>query len=284
LVGATMDKIRPRPAPLATPFVRWPGSKRNLLPTLLGCAPRDYSRYVEPFLGSACLFFALAPPKAVLADNNALLISAFEAVRDHPVMVSNYLAGREISPDAYYAARARLGRLRNPTQRSKTFLYLNRLCFNGVFRTNRSGHFNVPFGSRTGAMPSRRHLVACSRALKPVRIEVSDFEDTLARTGTGDFVYLDPPYFKPGRSTYGEYGYGCFSENDLGRLVKSIRSASCRGARILLSYSNDPRVVRAFSNWDITRVSAVRTVSADYLRRTSQRDLLFANFVLPRVR
>lgn len=265
-------------------FLRWPGSKRILLPVLLRCAPPDMVRYIEPFLGSACLFFALRPRTALLSDNNALLIETYKNVRDHPILIANHLRKMSTSRSAYYAARARLQSLRNPLEKSKVFMYLNRLCFNGVYRTNRNGHFNVPYGSRTGAMPTRQQLVACSQALKSATVQASDFEATLKRAHANDFVYLDPPYFKPGRKTYGEYGYGCFSDVDLDRLVAAARSASDRGAKVLLSYNHSARLLHSFRGWSARRIRTVRTVAAEQSHRTPQYDLLLANFNLPEIR
>ena len=130
----------------AVPILRWAGSKRLLVPKLLSLAPKHFERYIEPFCGSACFFIALAPKKAILADLNPHLISTYSAIKDNPRKVSDHLKRWQVCKKQYLNLRKTA-----PTQRllsAGRFLYLNRLSFNGVYRENRKGEFNVPFGGR----------------------------------------------------------------------------------------------------------------------------------------
>src|SRR5262249_1939745 len=138
---------------------------------------------------------------------------------------------------AYYEVRAIDPRKLSATKRAAQFVYLNRFSFNGVYRTNRKGIFNVPFGSKSGQLPTKDQLVAVSRFIARASFKRADFETAMKRAKQGDFIYLDPPYLKRGRNR-GEYGLHSFSTDDIDRLIKATKAASRRGATVLLSYKN----------------------------------------------
>src|ERR1039458_929080 len=144
------------------PFLRWAGSKRRILATLVQCAPPEYRTYVEPFLGSGCLFFALRPSAAILGDLNAELMLTYGLVRRSPRRIATELGELSHSRRTYERMRSVDTSALDPLSRAVRFLYLNRLCFNGVYRTNRAGMFNVPMGSRLGALPTGDELSECS--------------------------------------------------------------------------------------------------------------------------
>ena len=160
------------------PVFRWAGSKRKVLPQLLQCVPKEYARYVEPFAGSGCLFFALRPSIAVLGDINADLIGAYLVIRDHPRLVARAAHGFKRDRDTYYRLRSTAPDSLIPVERAARFVYLNRYCFNGVYRVNRSGLFNVPMGTRTGGIPCESDFYRCSLALKRAELrgcQTTDF-------------------------------------------------------------------------------------------------------------
>jgi DNA adenine methylase len=262
---------------LNAPFLRWAGSKRRILPVLVASAPAHFETYVEPFAGSACLFFALRPSKAILGDFNAELMSAYRVARRSPRKIAEALSHLPISDSAYRRARAKNLDSLTIFQRAVRFIYLNRLCFNGVYRTNQDGRFNVPMGTRTGAMPTSDHIAACAAQLRGKTLLTADFEETLGLAHRHDFAYLDPPYSPP-RPRKGEYGYGTFGDVDLARLVKAINSAHHRGVRILLSYSASEYLSSAFATWHRRTIKARRHVAAAPRARVIETDMLIANY------
>src|SRR6267154_5993684 len=196
-----------------TPIFRWAGSKRKLVPLLLECVP-SFGRYIEPFAGSACLFFALRPRKAVLGDFNEELMNAYWAVRAHPVELARRIWLMPQSTEHYYQLRKQTSPFQK-VDRAARFVYLNHFCFNGVYRTDRQGRFNVPRGTKMGQMPSANTFERCASMLRRTVLHTGDFEECLADIRVNDFVYLDPPYTKPERRTRGEYGYGAFGQSDM---------------------------------------------------------------------
>lgn len=239
--------------------------------------PAEYGRYIEPFAGSACLFFASRPRAAVLADNNQQLIHAFKMVRERPQEVWRKLSALPTDKSSYYGIRSLQDNRLGDVSRAVRFIYLNRLCFNGVYRTNRQGHFNVPPGRSTGAVPSIEVFIACSKLLKHARLLAADFETTLAEVTCGDFVYLDPPYLARGRKNYGEYGYGGFQENDLVRLAAVLKDIDARGARFVLSYADTSEARAMFRRWRVSGVRVRRNVSGYARGRRFTREVIVRN-------
>jgi DNA adenine methylase len=187
------------------PLLRWAGSKRKLLPELMRHVPEAFERYVEPFAGSGCLFFSLRPRKAVLGDINSELIETYRTIAKHPKLVARSLHALRGDKRTYYRLRDHYAP-ESPVDRATRFVYLNRHCFNGVYRINRAGRFNVPRGNRTGGIPSEAEFYRCSIALRGTELRAGDYRTCLADIGSGDFVYLDPPYASRRRNTHGEYG------------------------------------------------------------------------------
>lgn len=229
------------------PFLRWSGSKARLASVLEKTAPSTFGSYIEPFAGSACLFFRLRPNRATLGDINAAVIEVYAAVRDNPTEVHRYLTTIPLSPEAYYALRDLDPSTLTLEQRAGRFIYLMKACFNGVYRTNRSGRFNVPVGSRIYAIPTLQQLLAASALLRGTSLVAGDFEAALADVKPGDFVYLDPPY--PTTSRYrGEYGYAAhFDKEDKQRLLATAKNLTERGVYVMLSYVRDPELAQELS-------------------------------------
>ena len=265
------------PPPWSRPIFRWAGSKKGVLHLLRQCAPSSYNRYIEPFAGSACLFFALNPRRAVLADFNAELMHAYRLLAMHPRIVTRTAAGLPEVDTDYYAIRALDPDGLSEIDRAARFLYLNRHCFNGVYRTDRKNRFNVPRGTRAGQPLSEAEAVRCSLALRRSELLTGDFDATLAKARRDDFVYIDPPYTSTSRTTYGEYGYGAFATADVERLVTRLHSLTALGAKVLFSYAVDEEVIRALKGWNIASVPVRRRVAGG--SRSSQAfEILASNF------
>ena len=260
----------------AAPLLRWPGSKRKLIPRIKPLIPPDFARYIEPFAGSACLFFALKPSRAVLNDLNKDLIETYEIVRAHPRLVSRAVNEFHVG-DNYYEVRAIPPASLHPILRAARFVYLNRTCFNGIYRTNRRGEFNVPRGRRTGRVPSEAAFYRCSFALRSAELRLGDFGACLGDVGPRDFVYLDPPYATDGRVGYGEYGYGCFSATDIPRLVTCLERIDRVGATFLLSYAAWPNLLSLINKWPPYYHSVRHSVSASASHRAIVDEVLVTN-------
>lgn len=262
----------------AKPLLRWAGSKKKLLPTLRQYVPARFSRYVEPFCGSACLFFELSPELGLLGDINPELIHFYKRVRTNPNKVGELFHSMPTTERFYYELRSVQPENLGANERAARFLYLNRFCFNGVYRTNRSGAFNVPRGVKVGALPSLEEIAAFGRSLRRAVVEVADFGTVLAQCGADDFVYLDPPYAGRGVRNRGEYGSNSFSEEDVDRLHDTLEDASSRGAKVLLSYGDVPIVREAFSKWQIKELTVGRNVSGFLHGRRAVQELLITNY------
>lgn len=263
-----------------SPILRWAGSKRQLLPTLTANAPDQFGAYIEPFAGSACFFFALQPARAVLGDFNTELIDAYQIIADAPRTVARALSKMPTEPEFYYELRARDVPSLSRISRAARFVYLNRFCFNGVYRTNREGAFNVPRGKKTGSLPTTESLQAAAKVLKNAKLVCGDFENTLKHAKRGDFVYMDPPYRLDETRMRGEYGYGAFSSCDLERLEAALVQLDRRGVKFLLSYKYRRSFHRSMQRWCMLTQLVRRHVGGFSDRRSKVRELLVANYEL----
>jgi len=264
-------------APLA-PLVRWAGSKRRLLPSLLKEVPPTFGTYYEPFAGSACLYLSLRPTRAVLGDINEGLMEAYRLLKSRPTLLHSKLSLLPSSRQYYKRLRnCRPGNMTS-TERAVRFLYLNRHCFNGVYRENRKGRFNVPFGSKIPALHSHKQFLAFSRAIRPAELRTTDFETCLADVQPGDFVYLDPPYRKRATRNRGEYGSHAFQSNDIARFVSCLKELSARGAYVLASFHDSPILRREFPGWKLKTIRVARSVAGFTAKRRSARELILKNY------
>lgn len=234
-------------------------------------------------MGSACLFFAVNPVSAVLADINADLVAAYRTVRRCPRALAAALAEIPASRRYYKAYRKACASSLDSFDAALRFIFLNRLCFNGVYRTNHAGEFNVPMGTRLGSMPDGDRLALCARALRAKTLLHADFEEALSYARRGDFAYLDPPY-TPKRPRRGEYGYGTFGDHDIQRLVRAVRGADRRGVRILLSYSFNSELIGSLSDWNCYGLQARRHVAANTQFRAVETDVLISNYPVSSLR
>lgn len=237
--------------------LRWAGSKRKLLPHLTRLAPLQFERYVEPFCGSLCLFVALKPKTALVGDINEELVHFYKTIKEHAITVARLAHELPDDPDIYYKVRALEPSLLSSPVRAARFLYLNRHCFNGVYRTNNQGKFNVARGMHGGVVPSEKELLAFGKLLRQVDVRTGDFSTLLNESGRNDFIYLDPPYAGRNIRDRGEYGAGTFKENDIKRLVELVHKVSKRGAKILISYADLPIIRSSFKDWHITQIEEI---------------------------
>ncbi len=258
-------------------FLRWAGSKRKLIPRLRKFWLNDQARYIEPFAGSACLFFSLGPQKAVLGDNNAELINLYREVKKAPEEIHRRLIHIPRNRHTYYRWREKSVAKLDEQTRALRFLYLNHNCFNGIYRTNRTGDFNVPFGSKLARYLTLEEFSACAGALKNVKLVLGDFEKTLKNVRAGDFVYLDPPYALDTRRVFREYGKKAFNVDDVPRLATALTSIDESDASFIVSYADCPQSRQLAKNWNSTKFSVRRHIAGFSDHRTSAYEWLITN-------
>jgi DNA adenine methylase len=259
-------------------LIRWAGSKSPVLSRLRRFWPGGDARYVEPFAGSASLFFDLEPPHAVLGDLNAELIGAFRAVKRDPGGVLAYLRGLPVGKGAYYRIRAIPPSAVCSIARAARFLYLNRYCFNGLYRTNKEGEFNVPYGPPESPRGVDEGLVnRASVLLGRASLVHGDFEVTLATTRSGDFVYLDPPYAVSSRRVFAEYGPNPFSGADLERLAAALSRLDARGIPFVITYADSSEARRLLERWQPRRIWTRRNIAGFAGSRRGSYELLATN-------
>lgn len=260
------------------PFLRWAGSKKRLIPKIRPYWGDECKRYIEPFMGSAALFFSITPSKAILSDINADLVETFCAVRDHPRAVFNRLIRLPLGEEAYYSIRKEDTAKMSTLDRAARFVYLNRYCFNGLYRTNMNGKFNVPYaGSKTGQLPSQNDLYNSAKILSCAEIKVGDFEETLKGVQRGDFIYMDPPYAVQNRRIFRQYGADSFGTDDLSRLSKALKKIDAAGATFLVSYAMCREALDLFKGWSIRRAYTQRSVAGFSCHRRKAVEILVSN-------
>jgi DNA adenine methylase len=248
-----------------------------MLPKLLNSAPYGFNRYIEPFCGSACLFLAIRPSVAVLGDLNPHLIATYRAIQQDPAGVARALSAWAPTKQDYLKARALTPA--DPIQAASRFLFLNRYSFNGVYRENRSGQFNVPFGgARNGQLPTESDLEIFAVSLATAKLVCADFEHVINLAGEGDFLYLDPPYHYGTTRNRGEYGCGAFGAEDLNRFVDSVRAATQRGAKILISYNRAHALQQKLLGWRLGYQRVRRSVAGFTQSRENVREYLLRNY------
>jgi DNA adenine methylase len=271
------------------PFLKWAGGKRQLLPRILDLVPGRIETYYEPFLGGGAVFFALAARgvfrRAILADANPELIACYEAVRDDVEAVIRVLRNRGYrnDRDRYYAVRAMdPGGLPAP-ERAARIIYLNHCGYNGLYRVNSAGRFNVPFGRyHHPTICDANKLRAAARALARVELRCGDFEPALAGSRAGDFVYLDPPYVPVSRTaSFTAYAARDFGAADQERLAAALRGLGARGIPALLSNSACAETTRLYRPLKIARVQARRAINSAGGRRGPVGEILVRSFDYP---
>lgn len=217
------------------PFLKWAGGKRWLVQSGQLQTPSHYERFIEPFLGGGAVFFSLEPERALLSDVNPELIELYEIVRDEPERLRTILEWHQEkhSTAHYYAIRNR--RYRDKVWRAARTLYLNRTCWNGLYRLNRKGEFNVPIGTKT-AILIEESFAEASALLAGATLVCQDFEHTIGEAAEGDFLFVDPPYTaKHNLNGFLKYNESIFSWNDQMRLRDACLRAAERGAWVVVT-------------------------------------------------
>lgn len=264
---------------VARPLMKWAGGKTQLLPQLAASLPSRFGRYIEPFLGGGAFFFHLRPEDAVIADSNGELIAMYRAVAADPEGVFEALKLMENTEEFFYELRALDWTTMTPNEVAARMLFLNRTCFNGLYRVNRKGQFNVPFGRYAKlSLPDLPNLQAAARALRCAEIIEGDYLDVLNRFASpGDLAFLDPPYIPVGvYSDFKRYTKDQFSEDDHRKLAKEVQRLSDLGCHVLLTNSNHPLVHELYKDFHLDVIPTKRFINSRGNGRTGE-DLLVTN-------
>ena len=271
------------------PFLKWAGGKQQLLAQYQDLFPQRPRRYFEPFVGGGAVFFHFwttgrLPEKVFLFDNNKELINAYRAVRDELDELLEILAVHEGKhcKDYYYEIRSldRLDVELGSVERAARTIYLNKTCYNGLYRVNRKGQFNVPIGSyKNPRIRDEETLRTASTALQGTCIEVRDFRTTVDLAQAGDFFYFDPPYDPLSRtSSFRGYTAGSFREDDQRALAGVFAQLSESGCLCMLSNSFTPFISELYQGFTIETVQANRAISSDPNGRGGIREIVVLNY------
>lgn len=272
-----MDKSR------AGPVLKWAGGKQGIADRLVAFFPPTFDRYFEPFVGGGSVLFALQPSKAVVGDANDWLLDTYMAIRKDQVQVAKLLDVLENTREEFLRIRQMTPETLPLFRRAAHLIYLNKTCFRGLFRVNRRGQFNVPYGRYDRRYYSPDNLRAVAKVLESVELRRGDFELCLYDVTNQDFVYMDPPYYKlGGYSDFNRYTKDQFRENDHFRLAALCRELDMRGVRWAVSNSNTPLIHELFEGYHVTMLGNRREINLNSQNRNIT-ELLITNYV-PQVR
>ena len=272
------------------PFVKWAGGKRQLMSELEKNFPIKFGTYLEPFLGGGAVMFDLLAKnsnlKCNVSDLNSDLVLAYVTIRDRLGRLIESLENHsknyhKDSTGYYYEVRKQ--EPKNQIEKVSRLLFLNKTCFNGLYRVNSKGKFNVPLGRYTNPnIVNKENLETVSKALQYGKIKIScrDFESVISDAKKGDFVYFDPPY-QPVSDTanFTSYTHRDFTEDDLERLADLANQLNSKGCKVMLSNSNSKTVKKLFSSeWKIKEIKANRAINSNSQKRTGHKEIIIQNY------
>lgn len=266
------------------PIVKWVGGKRQLMFELLKIMPKSYNRYFEPFIGGGALFFELQPQNGYISDMNEELINLYSVVRDDVYELIDDLNKHEVSKE-YFLKIRNLDRTEkynslSDVKKASRFIYLNRTCFNGMYRVNSQGQFNVPFGNyKNPRIVDAENLMNCSKLLKNTEICCADFSEILNKVQKGDFVYFDPPYVPLNEtSSFTSYTKDGFDLDMQFKLREVCEELDSMGVMFMLSNSDTKLVNELYSSYEIKKVFASRAINANGNGRGKITEVLVRNY------
>lgn len=249
----------------AKPILKWAGGKRQLLPSLTPFIPKKMNRYIEPMIGGGAMLMALSPKNAVIADSNPELINFYRSiVAEMDELIAQYNSW-PFDEAFFYKLRAERFEDLTPIYAAARTLYLNRACFNGLYRVNRSGGFNVPWGKYKKPFIIDREQFSVARTiLARAEIKLGDFREILMETAeSGDFIFLDPPYVPLSPSAdFKRYTSTQFSDQDHHAMAEMVKILSARGCEVLITNSNHPLVHDLYRGYHIEIVQTKRNVNS----------------------
>lgn len=278
-----VEKVVRRKPSQAVPFVKWVGGKRSIVGELTARFPSSFQRYWEPFVGGGALFFGGAPglTAATLSDSNLDLVITYNVIKKAPLLLIDKLGrhAKNHTEEYYYQVRKQHALQKHEAVAAR-FIYLNKTCYNGLYRVNRKGEFNVPVGSYVNPdIVQRDNILACSKALEKATVEYREF-DTI-QPQPGDFVYCDPPYHPTNVTSFTKYTKLAFGEAEQTRLRNFLLKLHDQGVRVMLSNSDTPLIRNLYrdSPWTLDVVKAPRNVNCKPEGRGAVNELIITNYV-----
>jgi DNA adenine methylase len=271
---------------LVTPFLKWVGGKRQIMPIIDQNLPKGIKHYIEPFIGGGAVFFHLQPKKAILNDFNSELINVYKVIRDDIEGLLVDLTRHKNESTYFYEIRGmdRTKKFKNLTdvERASRVIYLNKTCFNGLYRVNSSGEFNSPFGRyKKPNILNEPILRAVSYYLNEndIQLRNSDYDEILQEAGKKSFVYLDPPYHPVSESSnFTGYVQGGWGVDDQVRLREACDQLNKRGVKFLQSNSSSDFIKEQYKIYNICTIKANRSVNSDGEKRGEVEELLIKNY------
>ncbi|WP_439182223.1 DNA adenine methylase [Carboxylicivirga taeanensis] len=268
------------------PFLKWVGGKRQLLPAINQLLPKSYHCYYEPFVGGGAVLFKVQPNRAVINDFNPELINVYEVIKTHPEALIEDLMQHKNEAEYFYELRAldRKASFSKLTKIKKAsrIIYLNKTCYNGLYRVNNAGEFNAPFGRyKNPNIVNSATIRAVSEFLNSRSITIlnDDFEQAVARAQAGDFVYFDPPYVPVSQSAnFTGYVKGGFDLNEQERLRNVCKKLNEKGVQFLLSNSSTPIIHELYQDFDIHIAKATRAINSNAAKRGAIDEVLIRNY------
>ncbi len=257
-----------------SPFLKWAGGKRWLVNSYPDLFPTKFNRYIEPFLGGGSVFFYLQPNKAILSDTNKELIFTYKAIKENWKKVLTYLRNHHKNHNEEYYYRIRKMIYEDLFSKAAQFIYLNRTCWNGLYRVNLNGTFNVPIGSKVKVLFDNDDFEKLSSTLRNIEFIIGDFELLINNATEGDFLFIDPPYtVKHNNNSFIKYNEKLFSWDDQKRLCKSLIYAKDRGVTILATNAYHNSIIDLYKNeFDLLELNRSSIIAAEskYRRNCSE--------------
>ncbi|MFO8017537.1 MAG: DNA adenine methylase [Promethearchaeia archaeon] len=266
------------------PFLKWAGGKRQLIPQMDEYFPDDFHRYIEPFVGGGAIFFYLLPEKAILNDINSDLINCYRVIKSEVIPLIHALKRHENEEDYYYEIRKkdRMEEYSNwsAVKKASRIIYLNRCCYNGLYRVNSKGQFNVPFGRyKNPTFCDQENLMAIHKALQNTKLLNKSYEFVLDLAQKGDFIYFDPPYHPISESSsFTSYTKNDFGKTDQKNLAEIYHKLDKKGCYLMLSNSYCQFITDLYEKYEINLIKASRAINSDASKRGPIKEVLVLNY------
>ena len=271
---------------VAHPFVKWAGGKRQLIPQIEEHLPQDYNKYIEPFVGGGALFFHLKPKNAVLIDINEELMNCYKVIKNNVSELIQSLKKHKNDKDYYYQVRSADREIESfqkwsDVEKASRTIFMNRCCYNGLYRVNSKGFFNVPFGRyKNPKFCNEMNLNAVHKTLKNAKIIHGSFEVCLDHAEKDDFVYFDPPYHPLSETAnFTSYTKDNFGKDSQVKLREVFKNLDDRGCKVMLSNSYNDFVLDLYKDFKIVTISAKRAINSNASRRGEIKEILVLNKV-----
>ncbi len=252
------------------PFLKWAGGKTQMILYLLKFAPENFNKYIEPFIGGGALYFNLNHEASIISDLNEELVITYRQVKENVQELIDILNTYKNTEEFYYKIRSASTTDLSHSERAARLIYLNKTCFNGLFRVNKKGEFNVPYGKRNGSFLNKQNLLGASDYLQQTEIHHLDYKETLKRYAKkGDFIFLDPPYQPIGKfSDFKRYTKEFFYENDQIELASIFKDLTNKGCYVILTNSDHPFILDLYKEFHIETIETKRLISSNPNTRT----------------